>query len=46
MSLSVYNIKKWIRMLMGRSLLHVPQNIGNSFSLIEIKGYYNDLTHK
>lgn len=46
MSLSIYNLKKWTRMLTGKSLLHVTQNIGTCFSSTEIKGYYNDLTRK
>ena len=46
MSISWYNIKKWSRMLTGKSLLHVQQNIGTCFSVTEIKGYYNDLTRK
>ena len=46
MSLNIYNLKKWTRMLTGRSLMHVRQNIGNYFSSTEIKGYYNDLTLK
>lgn len=46
MSISWYNIKKWSRMLTGKSLLHVQQNIGTCFSATEIKGYYNDLTRK
>lgn len=46
MSLNLYNIKKWYRMLTGKSLLHVKQDIGTCFSKTEIKGYYNNLTRK
>lgn len=33
-------------MLMGKSVLHVNQNIGTCFSRTEIKGYYNNMTEK
>ena len=46
MALSIYNIKKWIRMLRGKSIQHVNQGVGRCFSVSEIKGYYNDLTEK
>lgn len=46
MSVNLYNIKKWAKMLTGKSLLHVSQNVGTCFSTTEIKGYYNDLTQK
>lgn len=46
MSISWYNLKKWTRMLTGKSLLHVQQNIGKNFSVSQISGYYNDLTQK
>ncbi len=46
MSLSIYNIKKWIKMFCGKSILHVDQGVGKVYSLTEIKGYYNDLTNK
>lgn len=46
MGLSVYNIVKWSKMCLGRSIYHVPQNIGKTFSTVELKGYYNDLTEK
>jgi hypothetical protein len=39
-------IKKWIKMLMGKSDLHVNQGIGRIYSKDKIKGYYNDLTKK
>ena len=33
-------------MLRGKSLLHVEQPLGKSFSPNKIKGYFNDLTNK
>ncbi|WJY26416.1 D-glucuronyl C5-epimerase family protein [Sporosarcina trichiuri] len=46
MGLSIYNIKKWTRMLTGKSIEHVNQGVGKVYSIPEIKGYYNDLTEK
>ncbi len=46
MGLSGYNIKKWLRMLLGRSVLHVNQSVGNEYLKNEIRGYYNNLTEK
>lgn len=46
MSISVFNIKKWYRMLTGKSVLHVNQGIGRCFSTADIRGYYNDMTEK
>lgn len=39
-------IKRWIRMLMGKSSFHVKQGKGRFYSKNEIKGYYNDMTNK
>jgi len=33
-------------MLIGKSILHVDQGVGKIYSFKEVKGYYNDLTHK
>lgn len=46
MSLNIYNIKKWYKMISGRSILHVKQDIGKTFSVNKITGYYNDLSQK
>lgn len=46
MGLSFYNIKKWTKMMLGTSILHVNQGVGKMYSKREIKGYYNDLTEK
>lgn len=46
MSVSLYKIKKWYRMITGQSILHVNQDIGKCYSKTKVKGYYNDLTEK
>ena len=46
MSINMFNIKKWTRMLTGKSILHVNQGLGHCFSTDDIYGYYNDLTEK
>ena len=42
----LYKIKKWLKMLTGKSILHVNQELGKSFQPDKIAGYYNDLTEK
>ena len=46
MAITIYNLKKWSNMLLGKSLFHVNQDLGKNFSATEIKGYYNNLTEK
>lgn len=46
MGISLYKIKKWIKMISGNSISHVNQGFGKIYSVDEIKGYYNDLTEK
>lgn len=46
MAVNVYNIKKWYKMLTGKSLLHVNQDLGKQFVPGEIKGYFNNMTEK
>ena len=46
MGINRYNLKKWYKMLTGKSILHVNQGLGKNFSTKEITGYYNDLTDK
>lgn len=46
MSISIYKIKKWCKMLSGQSISHVNQDVGTCFSKTEVAGYYNDLTEK
>lgn len=46
MAITVYNIKKWYKMLSGKSVLHVNQDIGKHFCTSELKGYYNNMKEK
>lgn len=46
MSISLYDMRRWIAMLSGKSIYHVDQGIGQVFSANEMRGYYNDLTKK
>jgi len=46
MGISVYKIKKWTNMLLGKSVHHVCQDEGKVYSVDEVKGYYNNLTEK
>lgn len=46
MGLSFYNLKKWTKMVLGRSVLHVKQDMGKIIDKNKIFGYYNDLTLK
>lgn len=46
MGLSLYNIRKWIRMLTGHSEMHVHQTIGTHFLPGKIAGYFNNMTEK
>lgn len=46
MGIDIYNIKRWARMLSGRSIYHVDQSIGKLFKENELYGYFNDLTNK
>ena len=46
MALNIYNIRKWYRMLSGKSIMHVNQDLGRLFDVDIIKGYYNNLTEK
>ena len=46
MGISIYKIKKWVKMLTGNSISHVNQGVGRLFSRDEVRGYYNDLTEK
>lgn len=46
MKINIFILKKWGKMLTGRSILHVRQNIGKIYSKGCIEGYYNDLTEK
>ena len=46
MSVSIYKIKKWYKMMTGQSISHVNQGVGTCYSKYGIAGYYNDLTEK
>lgn len=46
MGISIYKIKKWYKMMTGKSISHVNQGVGTCYSKTEVAGYYNDLTEK
>lgn len=46
MGISVYKIKKWYKMMTGKSIFHVHQGVGTCYSKTSVLGYYNDLTEK
>lgn len=46
MAISLFKIKKWTNMILGRSSYHVNQTEGKCYSVNQIKGYYNNLTEK
>lgn len=46
MALNIFYIKKWYKMIVGKSILHVDQPAGKLYSKTTIKGYYNDLREK
>lgn len=46
MGISIYKIKKWYKMLAGKSISHVNQGVGTCYSKTAVAGYYNDLTEK
>lgn len=46
MGFSIYNFKRWSKMLTGKSIYHVEQNKGKVFCKDELKGYFNDMTQK
>lgn len=46
MSVSIYNIKRWIKMLNGTSIYHVRQDLGRVFIPGKLNGYFNDMTQK
>ena len=37
---------KWYKMIIGKSIQHVPQGEGKVYSKTYLRGYYNDLTNK
>lgn len=46
MGISVYKVKKWYKMLTGKSISHVDQEEGACYSKTKVEGYYNNLTEK
>jgi len=46
MAITIIQIQRWTRMLLGKSVEHVHQGIGRVYDKNKIKGYYNDLTEK
>lgn len=46
MSISIFKIKRWFKMLCGNSIEHVNQDKGKCFDSEKIRGYYNNLTEK
>lgn len=42
----MYQIKRWYKMLSGKSVWHVNQDIGKHFSKDDILGYYNNMKEK
>ena len=46
MNLNLFKVKKWIKMVIGKSSYHVKQNEGLCYSVDGLEGYYNNLTEK
>ncbi len=46
MGISIQKIRKWKNMMLGKSVYHVNQGIGQCYSKDSVKGYYNDFTEK
>ena len=46
MGLTVYNMKKWSRMMIGKSEMHVNQSLGAHFVPGIVSGYFNSMTEK
>lgn len=46
MAITISNLRKWYKMLTGKSILHVNQGMGRCFSPGRVYGYFNDLTEK
>ena len=46
MALSIYVVKKWIGILLGKSVFTVNQDEGKVYSKTDLAGYYNNLTEK
>ncbi len=46
MAITIIQLQRWTKMLLGKSVEHVHQGPGKIYSKSEVKGYYNDLTEK
>lgn len=46
MALTMFQLKRWIKMISGRSIDHVNQDLGKCFTTDSLSGYYNNLTEK
>lgn len=46
MAVNYHQIYRWYKMLTGKSVWHVNQDIGKCFAKEEIRGYYNNMTEK
>lgn len=46
MAVTIFQISRWYKMLIGKSAWHVNQNVGEYFSSHELCGYYNNMTEK
>lgn len=46
MALTMFQLRRWIKMLSGKSVWHVNQDIGKCLSKDSIRGYYNNMTEK
>ena len=46
MAVNLYNIKRWILMISGKSIYHVNQNMGEFFIPGKVHGYFNNMTEK
>lgn len=44
--MTVKKLKRWINMMLGKSIDHVNQDKGKIYSINHISGYYNNLTEK
>lgn len=46
MGVNLFKIKKWSSMLLGKSILHVNQNLGTQYRVGEVSGYFNNMVEK
>lgn len=46
MAFNIHLVKKWTKMLLGKSIYHVEQGVGRYYSKVQVLGFYNDLREK